>query len=117
VSDKIELDWQKEIPLRPSLRRMPGYHAAGVQSPPRATAHRGAGTGERVLEKRDHTGNRTRVGDDAGCAGGHFAAEKKRITREQAVRWCRERGYGFVELYDGWITYTYKGGIRRERID
>ena len=39
------------------------------------------------------------------------------MTREQAVRWCRERGYGFVELYDGWITYTYKGGIRRERID
>ena len=40
-----------------------------------------------------------------------------RMTREQAVRWCMERGYGFVELYDGWITYTDKGGIRRERID
>ena len=39
------------------------------------------------------------------------------ITREEAVKWCRERGYGFVEIYDGWITYTYKGGIRRERID
>ena len=36
------------------------------------------------------------------------------MTREQAVRWCTERGYGFVELYDGWITYTDKGGIRRE---
>jgi len=40
-----------------------------------------------------------------------------RITREQAVRWCRERGYGFVELYDGEIVYTHKGGIKRERID
>ena len=36
------------------------------------------------------------------------------MTREQAVRWCRERGYGFVELYDGEIVYTTKGGIRRE---
>ena len=36
------------------------------------------------------------------------------MTREQAVRWCQERGYGFVELDRDEIVYTYKGGIRRE---
>ena len=55
--------------------------------------------------------------DDAGCAGGHFAAEKKRMTREQAVKWCQERGYGFVELYDGEIVYTKGHNLRRERVD
>jgi len=40
-----------------------------------------------------------------------------RITREQAVRWCQERGYCFVELYDGWIVYTKGQNIRRERVD
>ena len=40
-----------------------------------------------------------------------------RMTREQAVRWCTERGYGFVELYDGWIVYTKGQNIRRERVD
>ena len=40
-----------------------------------------------------------------------------RMTREEAVRWCMERGYGFVELYDGWITYTEGQNIRRCRID
>jgi len=40
-----------------------------------------------------------------------------RMTREQAVRWCQERGYGFVELDRGEIVYTHKGGIKRERID
>jgi len=39
------------------------------------------------------------------------------MTREQAVRWCRERGYGFVELDDGEIVYTEKGNLRRVRID
>ena len=39
------------------------------------------------------------------------------MTREQAVRWCMERGYCFVELYDGEIVYTYKQNIRRERVD
>ena len=41
----------------------------------------------------------------------------ERMTREQAVRWCQERGYGFVELDDGDIVYTYKQSIRRERVD
>ena len=41
----------------------------------------------------------------------------ERMTREQAVRWCMERGYGFVELDRGEIVYTHKGGIKRERID
>jgi hypothetical protein len=36
------------------------------------------------------------------------------MTRDAAVRWCMERGYCFVELYDGEIVYTHKGGIRRE---
>ena len=39
------------------------------------------------------------------------------MTREQAVRWCMERGYCFVELYDGWITYTERQNIRMERVD
>lgn len=39
------------------------------------------------------------------------------MTREQAVRWCQERGYGFVELDRGDIVYTYKQNIRRERVD
>jgi len=39
------------------------------------------------------------------------------MTREQAVRWCQERGYCFVELYDGWIVYTKGQNIRRERVD
>ena len=39
------------------------------------------------------------------------------MTREQAVRWCLKRGYGFVELYDGEIVYTEKQNIRRCRIE
>ena len=39
------------------------------------------------------------------------------MTREQAVRWCMERGYCFVELYDGEIVYTKGQNIRRERVD
>ena len=40
-----------------------------------------------------------------------------RMTREEAVRWCRERGYCFVELDRGEIVYSYKQNIRRERVD
>ena len=39
------------------------------------------------------------------------------MTREQAVRWCRERGYCFVELDRDEIVYTTKQNIRRERVD
>ena len=39
------------------------------------------------------------------------------MTREQAVKWCRERGYGFVELDGGEIVYTEGQNIRRERVD
>ncbi len=39
------------------------------------------------------------------------------MTREQAVRWCMERGYCLIELDQGDIVYTHKGGIKRERID
>ena len=41
----------------------------------------------------------------------------ERMTREQAVRWCRERGYGFVELDRGEIVYTKGQNLRRERVD
>ena len=34
------------------------------------------------------------------------------MTREQAVKWCQERGYCFVELDDGEIE---KGNLRRAR--
>jgi hypothetical protein len=39
------------------------------------------------------------------------------MTRDAAVRWCMERGYCFVELYDGEIVYTKGQNIRRERVD
>ena len=48
------------------------------------------------------------------------AIGRQRVLRELKARgtnlsrWCRERGYGFVELDRDEIVYTYKGGIRRE---
>ena len=39
------------------------------------------------------------------------------MTREQAVRWCMERGYCFVELDRGEIVYTKGQNIRRERVN
>ena len=39
------------------------------------------------------------------------------MTREQAVRWCMERGYCLIELDRGEIVYSYKQNIRRERVD
>ena len=39
------------------------------------------------------------------------------MTREQAVRWCTERGYCLIELDRGEIVYSYKQNIRRERVD
>lgn len=39
------------------------------------------------------------------------------MTRSQAVRWCMERGYGFVEIDRDEIVYTYKQNLRRERVD
>ena len=38
------------------------------------------------------------------------------MTREQAVRWCQERGYCFVELDRDEIVYTEKMNIRRWEI-
>ena len=43
--------------------------------------------------------------------------ERRQMTREQAVLWCRERGSCFVEVDGDEVVYTYKGDLRRGRID
>lgn len=48
-------------------------------------------------------------------------AEKVECSWEREMptkcRECLERGYGFIEVYDGEIVYTEGQNIRRERVD
>lgn len=37
------------------------------------------------------------------------------MTREEAVKWCLQKGYMFIELYDGEIVYTVHGELKRGR--